>query len=326
MTPCVDPLRMEAAILLRTLWRHRRILAIGAIFAVLAGSMIAYRLPSFESRSFQVANATEEILVDTQASQIVQANQAPGSALGPTATLLATVMTQGKVKQAIAHQAGLLPANLATIAPSAPSGSSPTGQNPPSDSYVRHAGTGIMIAQTLTNANGDPVPIIQVQTRASTVDRAVALVNAAASNLNSYVTSTAAAEKVPKRQQLRVSALGPPEASAQTSGPGPLLAAGAAMLVFGLVCAGIILAGPVSRGWRNAAAREREELERLDLEVTDGPGDRRTAVDGAVAASPRRLVEPVEDRTRSGPVEDHGEALSEVGANAGSPRKRRVRS
>lgn len=253
---------MEFALALRTLWRHKLILILGAVLAVLAAVAITVQF-----RSFQVGTATEEILVDTPSSQIVQAGGAGQTNLGQTANLLGTVMTQGTVKAAIASAVAINPANLATVALSGSGTASGAGvPTPPSDSYVRTPAHGIMTTQTLLDAAGNDLPIIWVQTRASSPSGAVALANAALASLRTYVNSTAEQENIPGRQRVAVQSLGAPQASVATSGPGLTLAIGAGIGLFGFVCGLILLGSATARGWKLAEAREREEIALLAVE------------------------------------------------------------
>lgn len=253
---------MELAIALRTLWRHKLILLVGAVLSVLSAVAVTVAL-----RSFQVGTATQEILVDTPSSQIVQAGGPGQTNLGQTANLLGTVMTQGTIKAAIAAAVAISPTNLATVALSGSGTASGAGTpTPPADSFVRSPARGIMTTQTLLDAAGNDLPIIWVQTRASTPARAVAMANAALASLRTYVDSTAEQENIPGRQRVAVQSLGPPQASVATSGPGPVMAAGAGIGVFALVCGLILLGSATARGWRLAEAREREELALLAVE------------------------------------------------------------
>jgi hypothetical protein len=256
---------MQLAIALRTLWRHKIIVALGLIIAILAGMALAFKLPSLQSRSFNVGVATEEILVDTPSTQIVDVSPAGAYNLGQTANLLSTVMTQGAVREGVIAKAGLVPSRFSAFSLSNNSSGSGPGSaaqtTPPPDSSLLEPGSGVMTTQTLMDSSGNDLPIIWVQTRAATPAKAVAMANAAVSSLDAYVRSSALGNKIPARQTLHVSALGTPQATVASSGTSPMMAAAAAIVIFGLVCLMILGCSAVARGWRQAAALERAEMD-----------------------------------------------------------------
>ena len=275
---------MDIAPPLRTLWRHRRILVVGAVLAILAAVMVMYRLPSLQSRATRLGIASEEILVDTTTSQIASVDAANsgvgGNALGGTATLLATVMTQGSIVREITHSVGIDPGRFDAVSLSLSqlsgggSGSAQAPVAPPSDSVISGPGSGIMTTQALTDANGNNLPIISIQALAWTPEVAARVVSTAVSSIDSYVNSTVAAEKIPGSRQLRLEPLGPPQASYQPSGPSPLEAGAVAIVIFVIVCLGILIASATARGWRRAAALEDQDLDALDFELNDQGSER----------------------------------------------------
>ena len=60
---------MELVTILRELWHRRTIVALVALVSLLVGAAVAFRLPSLESRKYEVGIATARILVDTPKSQ-----------------------------------------------------------------------------------------------------------------------------------------------------------------------------------------------------------------------------------------------------------------
>lgn len=268
---------MDIAPPLRTLWRHRRILVLGAILAIVAAAMMMYHLPSLQSRDTRLGVASEDILVDTTTSQIASINAAGsgfgGNPLGGTATILATVMTQGSVVRDITQSAGLDPAQFDAVSlslsqlSSGGSGSASAPVAPPSDSAVSGPRSGLMTTQALTDANGNGLPIISIQALAWTPEVAARVVNVAVSSISKYVSSTAASQKIPGSRQLRLVQLGPAKASYQASGPSPVEAGGVGIVVFVIVCLGILLASATARGWRRAAALE--DADALEFEFED---------------------------------------------------------
>jgi hypothetical protein len=263
---------MPLAIALRTLWRHRIIVALGLILSIFAGMALAFKLPSLQTRSFKVGVATVEVLVDTPSTQIVDVSPAGAYNLGQTANLLSTVMTQGVIREGVITKAGMVPSRFSAFSlSSSSSGSGPgaAAETPPPDSSLLKAGSGVMTTQTLMDSSGDDLPIIWVQTRAATPAKAVAMANAAVSSLDAYVQSSALDNKIPARLTLHVSALGAPQASVAASGTGPLMAAAAAIGLFGFACLLVLLCSALARGWRVAAALEQADMEEEEQPLQD---------------------------------------------------------
>lgn len=257
---------MGFAIALRTLLRHRVVLVIGAVLAIFVGLLITFQLPSLKSRNYKIGVATASILVDTPRSQVVDVNPLGINSVAATANLLAVVMTQGDVKDSIARNAGLVPAKLATISASA---AGPQTSVP--DSIARDPGAGILLTNTLTNAAGNQLPVISIEAKAANARAAARLANSASTGLLAYLTSTAAAERIPQYARLRVTSMGPAQAQEQTQGPSPMLALLAGILVFGLFVGGILAASSLAGAFRQLDALEQEEGEEEDEDEAPAP-------------------------------------------------------
>jgi hypothetical protein len=238
---------MDTVTILRDLWR-RRILVLGVgVVALLAGAAVLYQLPSLKSRQYNVGVATTSILLDTPSSQVVDVAPRGSDTLGVRATLLASLMVDGVVKQSIAQSAGLNPNNLVGNATSA------------TDQPVTHPNNRdapVLTTQVVTDNDGSQLPIIEVQAQAANAATAAKLANASVVGLRSYLDSKAAVEKIPDAQRLQVTGLGVPQAHTAVKGPGAILGFLVVFLVFGLGCGGILGVAALMHGWRAAAARE----------------------------------------------------------------------
>jgi hypothetical protein len=243
---------MELVTILRELWRLRAIVAVIAALSILAGLAIAVRLPSLESRSYNVGVATARILVDTPRSQVVEVAPKGSDMLGVRANLIANLMTEGVVKAAIAERAGIAPARLNGVAESAAE-PMPAAAPSPTQPYV-------LTTRVLATPDAVRLPIIEIETQAPDAAGAAGLAKAAASGLSDYLDTKAAAEKVDDAQRLRVSGLGSPLAQDILRGDRRLLAAFAAIFLFLAGCAAVVITCSLVRGWRLAG--EWEELER----------------------------------------------------------------
>lgn len=263
---------MQTVSALRTLSRHRVWVAVGAVIAVLIAAMVGYRLPSLESRSFNIGVATGEILVDTPTSQVVAVSPDGVGSVSGAANLLATIMTQGDVKAIIAKRAGLAPQNLF-----ATSTSGVGAQAPVSTSSLRTRGTALLTTENLDDASGNPLPLIWFKVQASDTATAERVASAAVTGLLQYLNSTAASERIPDRQRFKVKSLGPPESHVQSSGPGTTIVLGVAIAVFAIICSLILFFSALTRDWRRASAAGDDDPEmrfdRTPRYESDEPGN-----------------------------------------------------
>ena len=209
---------------------------------------MTFKLPSLESRKYEVGIATARILVDTPNSQVVEVSPKGSDTLGVRANLIANLMADGVVKTAIAERAGIPPEQLAGVAESAP--------GPPTEASPSPDQAQVLTTRVLATPDGDRLPIIEIEAQAPDAARAAKLADAAVAGLRDYLDSKAATEEVPDAERLRVSGLGNPQAHQAARGPRLLFAIAAALFVFGAGCAAILGFFAVVRGWRAAAAFE----------------------------------------------------------------------
>jgi hypothetical protein len=240
---------MDTVTILRDLWRHRFLVVAVYLVALLVGMSVIYKIPSFESRNYQVGVATARILVDTPSSQVVEVAPKGSDTLGVRANLLASLMVDGVVKQAIARRAGLAPNKLIGVTDAA--------TEPAPVSAPAGPGAFVLTTKVLTNNSGDQLPIIELDAQAPDRAAAARLASATIAGLRDYLDSRAALQQVPDADRLQVTGLGAPQATTEVRGPAKALAIAAVILVFALGCALILGVLALVRGWRAAAARER---------------------------------------------------------------------
>jgi hypothetical protein len=239
---------METVAILRALWRRRRLVGAVLVLAVLVGAAMAYRLPSLESRSYQVGVATSRIFVDTPSSQVVEVSPKGGDTLGTRAGLIASLMVDGTIKDSIARRAGLRPQQFDAVSESAAE-TSPAVAKPTARSRV-------LMTSVVTNAAGDDLPIIQIQAQAADARQAARLAAAAVSGLRDYLNTKAAQQRVPGAKRLQVDGLGAPQAADVTRGPRRLIALIAVLVVALGGCAAIVVGSRIEAAWRAEQAGE----------------------------------------------------------------------
>jgi hypothetical protein len=250
---------MELVGMLRVLWRHRLLVVVAALIAVLVGLGVAYRIgfpAKLESRQYHVGLGTVTALVDTPSSQVVDLGGKTGAdiaTLAARAQLLASLMTSSPIKDEIASRAGVAPDKL--IAQSA-AGDVPGAA--PSDGASVSMGdpkANILNARIPNLESGD-VPIIAVNTQAPDAAVAARLANESIAVLKEHLQTVAGIDKVPDARRVVVTQLGRARASEEARGPSQLMALGAGLFVFILGCLAILGIVALVSGWRRAAQLE----------------------------------------------------------------------
>ena len=262
----------NAVSILRELWRRPRLeVAALALAALVIGWLVAYQ-PSLppKSRQYLVGTSSVRILVDTADSRVVAIappdQPAAGENLGGHASLLAQLLSQGNAKAAVAKHAGVAADKLIMVAPTEP------GQK--AGSPVRHSRTAdVLVIHTLNDDSGEPLPIIGVDAQAANGERAARLASAAVAGLQSYLRSKYAANGVPPDRQLRVRALSVPQGRDDIRGPSMTIGIVVAILVFGLLCALLLVVLAIARQWRAAWAAEQQLAQQQQVRSSLDPGD-----------------------------------------------------
>ena len=233
---------MELVTILRELWHRRTIVALVALVSLIVGAAVAFRLPSLESRKYEVGIATARILVDTPKSQVVEVAPQGSDTLGVRANLIASLMADGVVKDAIAKRAGLKLDELEGVAENTAGTSGAAAVEPTAFTADDH----VLTTRVIQTPDGDRLPIIDIETQAPDTAGAAKLANAAVAGLRDYLDSRAASEEVTAAKRLRFTSLGPARAAEFVRGPGIPMAIGAALFVFVGGCA-IMLGDPRAR-------------------------------------------------------------------------------
>jgi hypothetical protein len=243
-------MKMDTITILRDLWRKRLIVVAVAAFALLVGLAVVYKISfPLESRKYAVGIASARILVDTPNSQVVEVAPEGSDSLGVRANLLASLMVDGDVKEAIARRAGLPAEKLISLTDAVTAPAAAAVKPPTKDDFVINT-------HVVTNTGGAELPIIEVEAQAPNRESAAKLGNAAVEGLRDYLSSKAGMQRVADQDRLQVTGLGAPQATTAVRGPSLMTGMLASIVVFLLGCAAIVAASALSRGLRAAAARE----------------------------------------------------------------------
>jgi hypothetical protein len=240
---------MTTVSILRQLRRKRWLVLCAAVLALLVGYAVAFKPATLQSSKYQVGTATVRVLVDTPSSQIVAVDPAGTDLLSEHANLLASLMVEGVVKSEIARDAGLRPGQVYGVAQSiTPDPSQPATTTPNPRGYS-------LTTNVLndTDPNASQLPIIEIDTQAPTAAGAARLANAAVAGVQAYLSSQAATEAIPEAHRIRLTSLGPPQATDGVRGSHNALALGLAALIFLAGCGLIVLFPRLVRDWRAAS-------------------------------------------------------------------------
>jgi hypothetical protein len=249
----------------RALWRLRLFVTLGFALAVALGSALTYEIslgvpPRFESRQYHVGVASASVLVDSPSSQVADLGD-PQVAAGPgvlsaRAELLVNLLATSPLKEQIAELAGISPTLLITQ----------VGSSDPAQKVATTESPGVTVKPTDPEANvlrltlNDTVPIITFNAQSPTPASAARLSGAAVTELERYLAQAAASEKVPHPRTLVIKRLGKAQASSQTRGHGPLLAAIVMIVLFGVWCVVLLSIDAMARRWRQSIEDDRSAV------------------------------------------------------------------
>jgi hypothetical protein len=236
---------VELLATLRLLWLRRRAVAVGLVVAVAAAVLLARGGVAPGG----VGAASASVMLDTPQSQLL-AVQPKGSETLPTRTLLfADMMGRDDVRAEVARAAGVAPADLDILPPTA------RQEAPVSTPLVDQASdiAASTRAPNVVNVYADGLtPMVTIDAQAADKATALALVNAATKTLTGML------EKVSPGQPSRFDAdvvTAPHAKTVVTTSHRPIMAAIAAFMVF-LAWLGAILVGSGLARWlRGGVAR-----------------------------------------------------------------------
>jgi hypothetical protein len=242
---------MEFARTLKTLWRRRLLVALGALIAMVAALFSVYQVtlfpPSLVARTNVFATSSTQILVDT-----------PASAFADLASDLDPLETRASVfARFLATPAAVaLIARKAKLPADAIEAQGPYDLNVPTFSQGPTAeqrssqiiGEGALYR--LRFENNPDLPIVSIFAQAPSQDEANALAAAAPAALRSYINRLQTEQQTPASRRVEIRQLGDATGGVVNGGANIQIA----MVVFLAVLAGwcmlLIPAHTIARGWR----------------------------------------------------------------------------
>jgi hypothetical protein len=261
--------------------RRRRWLVLGVVVvSALIGFLLAFK-PGFppQSRQYQQAIASSDILIDTRNSQVVDVGgHGPElSTLASRANLLGNLMVTGPLKETIAQTAGVRPENLVVVPPA-------NAETPGVAPAPVETGHGIHVPKadrsTLTFSTDDTLPILHVVAEAPDAETARKLALSTVVNLRKYLASVAATQRIPAARQLVVRQFGAPTVTTATRGVPHSLAFAVAVILALIGTAAVVGGSWFARSWKEFA-KEEAEANGSAAGGADPPGDDAAPANGA---------------------------------------------
>ncbi|MGC1852492.1 MAG: hypothetical protein WA687_08650 [Solirubrobacterales bacterium] len=249
---------MEPARTLKTLWRRRRLVAVGVLVAMLAALLSIYRVglfpPSLEGRTNVFASASSQILVDTPDSAFADLSY-DLEALDARASVFARFLASPAAVALIAHEAKL-PYNA--IEAQGPFDINlPEVQQAPTAERRSSQIIGEGAVYRLRFENNPSLPIVSVFAQAPSREDAVRLAAAAPAALRDYIDRIQAEQQTPASRRVEIRQLGSATGAIVNEGANLQIATLVFIIVLGGWCMLLIPAQTIARGWRDPQGERR---------------------------------------------------------------------
>lgn len=279
---------MELARTLKILWHRRRLVALGALIALIAAILSVYRVgvapPSLTARTNVFATASTQILVDSPGSAFADlaSNIEP---LDTRASVFARFLASPAAVSLIARQAKL---PFGAIAAQGPYDLNlPVYQQEPTAEQRSSQIIGEGALYRLRFDNNPELPIISVFSQAPTQEEAVRLAAAAPAALRTYIDRLQEEQNTPASRRVEIRRLGKATGGVVNEGANIQIATLVFLAVLAGWCMLLIPAQTIARGWR---------------EVGD-PSDRGSG--GNLAATENGVVHDGDDVLHTRPEHEH---------------------
>jgi hypothetical protein len=250
---------MEFVLVLRELFRHRLLLALGLLVAAVAAVFSVYRVDgsSLKARSLQYSGANSQILVDSPKSVLGNLSQ-DFEPLSIRAAVYANFMASPAVLDVIGRQVGLSGEQIYAAGPV--NAQQPRVVQEPTALKRNVQITGETNPYRLSFSNNPGQPTINVYAQAPTTEQAVALANAAVVGLQRYVAGLQHSSDTPQAAKVTIRQLGPAIGGVVNGGISKALAGLVFVGVFLLWCVLILLGMRFRENWR-ASSTLRDEIQ-----------------------------------------------------------------
>ena len=235
---------MKFILILREFWRRRLAVVAAAVVAALVAAVVVYDVgvapPSLAKKDHAEAQGEIEILIDSNRSPIADVGR-DLEPLTARAGVFARYIAGGNVIKRIAQTTGIPAKQIEVAGPTPLPGEAigvPTGP-------LKLLPYGIEIAQR------DELPIVNVSTRAPTVQEAQALAAATPDAIRTIVGAIQEKQRIPVKKRVTFRVLGPAQADLATEALGAKAAIGIFLVVFGIGLLLILGLPRLVEAWRS---------------------------------------------------------------------------
>jgi hypothetical protein len=276
---------MELARTLKTLWKRRGLVALGALVALVAALLSVYQVglfpPSLTSRTNVFATASTEILVDTPDSAFADlANEL--EPLDTRASVFARFLASPAALALIAREAKL-PVNAIEAQGPYDTNLPPFQQEPTAEKRSTQI-IGESALYRMRFENNPNLPIISVFAQAPSQAEAITLAAAAPAALRDYIDRIQVEQETPPERQVEIRRLGRATGGIVNEGANLQIATLVFIAVMIGWCMLLIPAQTIARGWR--------ELDKEGERDSDGPSGDGPAGTGGPEGTLRSRPEP----------------------------------
>jgi hypothetical protein len=244
---------MELARTLKTLWIRRRLVALGAVVALIAALLSVYSVglfpPSMTSRTNVFATASTQLLVDAPDSAFADLEN-DLTPLETRASVFARFLASPVALQLIAKEAKV---PLSSIEAEGPYDINlPVIQQEPTAGQRSSQIIGEGALYRLRFENNPVLPVVSVFAQAPTESEAIDLANAAPRALRTYINEIQQQQDTPESRRVVIRKLGNATGGVVNAGANVQIALLVFIVVFGAWCMLLIPAQTLARGWREA--------------------------------------------------------------------------
>lgn len=242
---------MELARALKALWKRRRLVAVGAVIALIAATLSAFTVsifpPGLTPRTNTFATASTQILVDTPSSAFANLEEEV-EPLNTRAAVFSRFLASPLAITLIAREAGL-PANAIEAQGPYEQNLAIFEQEPTAEKRSSQI-IGERALYRLRFENNPDLPIVTVYAQAPTADEAHKLADAAPAALSSYISNIQESQHTPDNRRVIVHQLGDATGGVVNGGANAQIAALVFFVVLVLWCLLLMPAHTIARGWR----------------------------------------------------------------------------
>lgn len=231
---------MELVEILKSLWRSRAWVVVGAVLAVAAAIAAGTR-----GQTTQGGTASAEILIDARESALGDLRRETLPLVARSA-IFARFLGADGATDAIAREAGLPTEEIAVLGPKLLIDGVPDQAS--AERAIELSDEADYLIQV---QQGDDLPLLTIFTQAPTKEGASGLANSTAAALERYVSKYQERAAIPERRRVTIRQLGSARSGDFKESPSAILPFAVFLAIFGLSCLAILAWPSITAAWRS---------------------------------------------------------------------------